>query len=255
MSRPLLPLKAGAIVFTLLWTAWMTWWSGSFSSANVVILAVVRRGGRLSLVPRHALAVRAHGHAAAARGSGRSRIVRQSLWPCFFFFFFFLCSSPSHRRSRSSSRGSVVSLLHGGLQRLALGGLLLALAAALVPGVEQLIEPRQHLLDRRQLAGRTGLAARALRPGGPLRTHGALCTGCAPRGRLRPACLADRACPAVRPFRSAPACPAVPACRARRRARACPDDPAVPAVPVRPAVRAVPGVPAVFVRLPRRCSL
>jgi hypothetical protein len=39
MSRPLLPLKAGAIVFTLLWTAWMTWWSGSFSSANVVVLA------------------------------------------------------------------------------------------------------------------------------------------------------------------------------------------------------------------------
>ena len=40
MSRPLLPLKAGAIVFTLLWTAWMMWWGGSFSSANVVILAV-----------------------------------------------------------------------------------------------------------------------------------------------------------------------------------------------------------------------
>ena len=40
MSRPLLPLKAGAIVFTLLWTAWMMWWSGSFSSANVIILAV-----------------------------------------------------------------------------------------------------------------------------------------------------------------------------------------------------------------------
>jgi hypothetical protein len=36
MSRP---LKAGAIIFTLLWTAWMMWWSGSFSSANVVILA------------------------------------------------------------------------------------------------------------------------------------------------------------------------------------------------------------------------
>ena len=40
MSRPLLQLKAGAIVFTLLWTAWMMWWSGSFSSANVVTLAV-----------------------------------------------------------------------------------------------------------------------------------------------------------------------------------------------------------------------
>ncbi|MVT49862.1 hypothetical protein GPL17_05095 [Bradyrhizobium yuanmingense] len=40
MSHPLLPLKAGAIVFTLLWTAWMMWWSGSFSSANVIILAL-----------------------------------------------------------------------------------------------------------------------------------------------------------------------------------------------------------------------
>jgi hypothetical protein len=40
MNRPLLSLKAGAIVFTLLWTAWMMWWSGSFSSANMVILAV-----------------------------------------------------------------------------------------------------------------------------------------------------------------------------------------------------------------------
>ena len=39
MNRPLLPLKAGAIALTLLWTAWMMWWS-SFSSANVVILAV-----------------------------------------------------------------------------------------------------------------------------------------------------------------------------------------------------------------------
>ncbi|BAC51940.1 bsl6675 [Bradyrhizobium diazoefficiens USDA 110] len=40
MTRPLLPLKAGAIIFTLLWTAWMMWWGGSFSSASVVILAL-----------------------------------------------------------------------------------------------------------------------------------------------------------------------------------------------------------------------
>ena len=40
MSRPLLPLKAGAIAFTLLWTAWMTWWSGAFSGASVVIMAL-----------------------------------------------------------------------------------------------------------------------------------------------------------------------------------------------------------------------
>ncbi|WGD54409.1 hypothetical protein QA641_11155 [Bradyrhizobium sp. CB1650] len=38
MSRPLLPLKAGAIAFTLLWIAWMMWWSGSFSSVNLIIL-------------------------------------------------------------------------------------------------------------------------------------------------------------------------------------------------------------------------
>lgn len=42
-----------------------------------------------------------------------------------------------------------IGLLNGGRQRFALGGLALALTAALVPGVEQLIEPRQHLLDRR----------------------------------------------------------------------------------------------------------
>jgi hypothetical protein len=40
MNRALLPLKAGAIVFTLLWTAWMMWWSGSFSRVNVIILAL-----------------------------------------------------------------------------------------------------------------------------------------------------------------------------------------------------------------------
>ena len=36
MSRPLIPLRAGAVIFTLLWTAWMMWWSGSFSERNVV---------------------------------------------------------------------------------------------------------------------------------------------------------------------------------------------------------------------------
>jgi hypothetical protein len=39
MSRPLLPLRAGAIILTLLWTAWMMWWSSSFSSPSVAILA------------------------------------------------------------------------------------------------------------------------------------------------------------------------------------------------------------------------
>ncbi|OAF13429.1 hypothetical protein AYJ54_44005 [Bradyrhizobium centrolobii] len=40
MSRPLLPLKAGAIAFTLLWTAWMMWWSGPFSSVYLTILTL-----------------------------------------------------------------------------------------------------------------------------------------------------------------------------------------------------------------------
>ncbi|MGY8677578.1 hypothetical protein Q2941_07145 [Bradyrhizobium sp. UFLA05-153] len=39
MSRPLISLKAGAVIFTVLWTTWTMWWSGSHSSANVVILA------------------------------------------------------------------------------------------------------------------------------------------------------------------------------------------------------------------------
>jgi hypothetical protein len=40
MNRRLIPLKAGAVAFTVLWTAWMTWWSASFSSASVVIPAL-----------------------------------------------------------------------------------------------------------------------------------------------------------------------------------------------------------------------
>jgi uncharacterized membrane protein (DUF4010 family) len=33
-------LKLSAIVFTVLWTGWMLWWSGSFDRANVIILAI-----------------------------------------------------------------------------------------------------------------------------------------------------------------------------------------------------------------------
>ena len=40
MSRPLLPLKAGAVSFTGLWTAWMMWWSGSFSRTDLVVLTL-----------------------------------------------------------------------------------------------------------------------------------------------------------------------------------------------------------------------
>lgn len=38
MSGPIITLKAGAIVFTILWTAWMMWWSGSYDNVNLVIL-------------------------------------------------------------------------------------------------------------------------------------------------------------------------------------------------------------------------
>jgi len=41
MSRPLLPLKAGAVTFTVLWTAWMMWWSGSYSSASLFVLTLL----------------------------------------------------------------------------------------------------------------------------------------------------------------------------------------------------------------------
>ena len=40
MSRPLLPLRAGAATLTALWTAWMMWWSGSYSSVNLFILTL-----------------------------------------------------------------------------------------------------------------------------------------------------------------------------------------------------------------------
>lgn len=40
MKRPILSLRAGAIIFTVLWTAWMMWWSGSNDAAGVVILTV-----------------------------------------------------------------------------------------------------------------------------------------------------------------------------------------------------------------------
>ena len=38
--RPVTRLKAGALVFTVLWTGWMRWWSGSSDAANIVMLAI-----------------------------------------------------------------------------------------------------------------------------------------------------------------------------------------------------------------------
>jgi hypothetical protein len=73
------------------------------------------------------------------------------------------------------------------------GRLALAQALVIFPGVEQQMQPRHHLFDRRQLAGRTSLAARTgfaphagLALGTGLAPHAglALGTGLAPRPYL-----------------------------------------------------------------------
>ena len=97
----------------------------------------------------------------------------------------------------------------------------LALAATLVPGVEELFEPGQHLFDRRQLARWAGLAARALRPCRPLRSDRSLRSGNATRTglaqlALRPGLaqwpsLSDRPRLALRSWLAARAVRAAPA--------------------------------------------
>jgi len=37
---PATRLKWSTVIFTVLWTGWMLWWSGSFDRANVIILAI-----------------------------------------------------------------------------------------------------------------------------------------------------------------------------------------------------------------------
>ena len=37
---PTTPLKLSAIAFTVLWSGWMLWSSGSYEPANIIILAV-----------------------------------------------------------------------------------------------------------------------------------------------------------------------------------------------------------------------
>jgi hypothetical protein len=37
---PTIRLKLSAVVFTVLWTGWMLWWSGSFDRGNVIMLAI-----------------------------------------------------------------------------------------------------------------------------------------------------------------------------------------------------------------------
>lgn len=38
--NPSTPLKLGAWVFAVLWTAWMIWWSGSLDRVNIVMLSI-----------------------------------------------------------------------------------------------------------------------------------------------------------------------------------------------------------------------
>jgi hypothetical protein len=75
-------------------------------------------------------------------------------------------------------------------QRGVRGGFLFAHATMIFPGIEDQVQPRHHLFDRRQLAGwsgfaaRTGLARRAglaLRPGFAARSRFALRPGLARR--------------------------------------------------------------------------
>ena len=37
---PTTRLKLSGAAFTILWTGWMLWWSGSFDLANIIILAI-----------------------------------------------------------------------------------------------------------------------------------------------------------------------------------------------------------------------
>lgn len=38
--RATTPLKLSAISFTVLWTAWMLWWSESFDAVSIVMLTI-----------------------------------------------------------------------------------------------------------------------------------------------------------------------------------------------------------------------
>jgi predicted glycosyl hydrolase (DUF1957 family) len=38
--KPTTPLKLSAIAFTVLWSGWMLWWSGTYEPANIIILSV-----------------------------------------------------------------------------------------------------------------------------------------------------------------------------------------------------------------------
>ena len=38
--NPATSLKLSAVGFTIMWTGWMLWWSGSFDRVNVTMLAI-----------------------------------------------------------------------------------------------------------------------------------------------------------------------------------------------------------------------
>ena len=52
---PSTPLKLGAWVFAVLWTAWMIWWSGSFDRVNIVMLSICGAAVGYFWYRRHAL--------------------------------------------------------------------------------------------------------------------------------------------------------------------------------------------------------
>ena len=102
-------------------------------------------------------------------------------------------------RLRRSALGLAFGLL-GGLALGAFGRFALPGLSVIFPGIEDHVQPGHYLIDRRQLAGPAGLAARPLRPGlalWPRRTGltaRAFRTGLALRTRL-----------AARSFRPGPA--------------------------------------------------
>jgi len=74
-------------------------------------------------------------------------------------------------RANATSYGLSAAILTADTDR----GFALAQPLVVFPGVEQQMQPRDHLVERRQLAGRTGFAARAGRAASGNRHHPAHC--------------------------------------------------------------------------------
>jgi len=83
---------------------------------------------------------------------------------CFFFFLPLRSSSSSSSSNGSSAKAAAAAASASCFRRrlgFAFRGLALAHFPVIFPSVENQMQPRHHLLDRWQLPGRTGLAARA----------------------------------------------------------------------------------------------